>query len=143
MKITVTPTGTGSTAPQRVTLGDDDAGEYISGFLPSRDTVKQEAQRLRASGVVIYERGNTKTTLGFNTARQHTTYQASIKFIRDHSLLVPKRGDIEVVQGGTEGFSLFLPNAVVDFRFVQLEGVATMCAYTIIGGEFQSGTPSS
>lgn len=142
MKITVTPTGTGTTAPKRVTLGDDENGEYISGFLPGRETLKQIAQRLRASGSAVFERGNTQTSVPWNTARQHASYQASLKFIRDHCLDVPKRGLIEITQGGTEGFSLFLPDAAVDFRFVQLEGVATMCAYTVIGGEFQSGTAS-
>jgi hypothetical protein len=117
-------------------LGDDSAGEMISGWLPGIEAEVQPIDLLRAEWKRFASRGNAATEMAFVTDRAKSDYGEALRFIADHLRTVPRQGLVQVSLTGTQSFSWYLKDAVLrSVKCVRHSGVSFLFQYVIIGGE--------
>jgi hypothetical protein len=132
MTITLTP-AVGSP----VVLGDDAAGDYISGDLPQQNRAIQEDELFRAEEKVFEDRGNVENLVTFQTERRHVSQDEAMAFKYGHADEVPIKGDVEFEHAGF--VSRFLQAAVISqVACVYHSGVTTRFSYTVHGGKFRA-----
>lgn len=134
MKITASYlTTVGATAVRKtVVLGDDAAGELISGYLPSVDALIQEVPRPRAAAVEFYDRKNERTEMVFQVSRKHASRDAALTFLLTHPYEVPRKADIQIEHGAVR--KKLLSATIRPIRCVEQVGIRTVLQYTIHGG---------
>ena len=121
-----------------VVLGDDAAGELISGGEPAQSRVVQEFHPTRAAYARRFNRGGVVNSITWRVDRDHGTVAAAIEFLRDHAEAIPNplgeaTGYLAAV--GADGSARYLQNCtIVAIRCLQFVGQSTLFEYTAVGG---------
>lgn len=125
MKIQYRTQGTGSYA----TLGDDAAGDLVSGFLPRMTGIAQATPLFRANNQLVAARGNRLWELKGTIEIDHGTAAAAMSFIQTEPAGIPDFVDVQILQGATT--VMFSPAVFVGFDPV-LVGQSSRITYAFV-----------
>ncbi len=130
MRITIT-----ADQGQPVVLGNDEAGDYITGPFPEQTRRGQVNPALRKASAETLDRKNRQNVFTFSVARKHGSVDEAKRYVMFHAEEdVPNVGLVEFDHNGL--FRLYCPDAFVSrVKCEQHVGVSTTFSYTIEAGE--------
>jgi hypothetical protein len=137
VKITLTADGG---AP--VSLGDDGAGDFISGDLPEQSRNLQLSRPSRADYARAIARHHRLTSLPWMVDRVHTSLAQAAKYKFTHAQDVPDSGLLEI--SDPANFTLWIAEAViVEVRCLYHYGLTTGFQYRLQGGQVLLQNPNT
>lgn len=128
-----------------VTLGDDLAGDKISGERPSLAPAGESVNFANADYAVQLNHGNRSNQKAWRVERDHVTLAAARTFKADHPGSL--RNNVGVSKGFLEeqddsGTTRFLTNArFTKVSCISWDGQTTVWEYEVIGGAYSATAP--
>lgn len=126
---------TGTDAFPPITIGDDSIGHTIAMDPPSHERLGAQTVRLLEASYVnhlVLGGDNREDVITWRVDRDHTNPDTARKFSRLHHGEVPTRGILE--DSGPGFTTLFLRNAIINTRCIEINGQCTVFEYTVRGG---------
>lgn len=126
------------------TLADDNTDLARSNFAVNGERLLDEHGFFRADFISVFDRKNRKTTITFNTKKQHATPFDAILFACDHSIDIPALALIclEISDVGKVA-QRWLKNGGISLVGIPRQlGAATWQTYRIVGGQFLKSNPN-
>jgi hypothetical protein len=128
VKIQITPSG-----QDPVVLVDSPDDAPISAESLTDERSIQIAEIVRADDVQLYGRGNRRTTLEFQTSRQHASLSDAIAYAYEHPAEVPVEGLVEIIITDGATVRTYSGQGVIPaVQLVRRRGTTTTWRYRVI-----------
>lgn len=134
LKITIT----GGSGPDRKTAVLLDSPDPLPrhNLRVNGQRILQVANFARAEFVWVFDRGNRRTTLSWETTRQHADELEASVFALDHDAAVPAVGDVMIeISDGASTVTRYMADAGVEqVAMIEQIGATTRWGYGVTGG---------
>ena len=116
--------------------------EAAGNFRLTHARAVQAAQFVGAEFGAFYPRSNQTTTISFQVARVHADLETAMEFVLDHPGSLPDSGLLKIETNAGTGDRWIDDAVLVSCDLIGYAGVATVHAYTLVGGEVLTADPT-